>query len=203
MDIPAISKRQTALFGAFSIDLTSDDSVADAVSAIIYPLYSDTLKEHKPIKDLNINFNYPFARASLVKNDPFLTALGRPNRENVSTSRSSQASLLQALDDTHHRMHELVEALGDGRLQVPYHPGVNPPLWEIGHVGWFQERWCLRHGPGRELGASIQAAGKSHPASTAPMARSISATRSTLRVGSRQMLSLAMRRSFGAIPTVA
>jgi len=21
---------------------------------------------------------------------------------------------------------------------------VNPPLWEIGHVGWFQERWCLR-----------------------------------------------------------
>ena len=22
---------------------------------------------------------------------------------------------------------------------------VNPPLWEIGHVGWFQEFWCLRH----------------------------------------------------------
>ncbi len=21
---------------------------------------------------------------------------------------------------------------------------VNPPLWEIGHVSWFQERWCLR-----------------------------------------------------------
>ena len=24
---------------------------------------------------------------------------------------------------------------------------VNPPLWEIGHLGWFEERWCLRqHG---------------------------------------------------------
>ena len=23
---------------------------------------------------------------------------------------------------------------------------VNPPRWEIGHVGWFQEFWCLRHG---------------------------------------------------------
>ena len=23
---------------------------------------------------------------------------------------------------------------------------VNPPLWEIGHVGWFQEHWCLRDG---------------------------------------------------------
>ncbi len=21
---------------------------------------------------------------------------------------------------------------------------VNPPLWEIGHLGWFEERWCLR-----------------------------------------------------------
>jgi hypothetical protein len=30
----------------------------------------------------------------------FLTALGRPNRENVSTSRSSQANLLQALELT-------------------------------------------------------------------------------------------------------
>jgi len=22
---------------------------------------------------------------------------------------------------------------------------VNPPLWEMGHVGWFQENWVLRH----------------------------------------------------------
>lgn len=78
----------------------SAEQFADAVSAIVYPVYSDTLKRHKPIKDLNVTFNYPFARASLVKNDPFLTALGRPNRENVSTSRSSQASLLQALELT-------------------------------------------------------------------------------------------------------
>lgn len=21
---------------------------------------------------------------------------------------------------------------------------VNPPLWEVGHLGWFEERWCLR-----------------------------------------------------------
>ena len=23
---------------------------------------------------------------------------------------------------------------------------VNPPRWEVGHVGWFQEYWCLRGG---------------------------------------------------------
>lgn len=78
----------------------SAEQFADAVSSIIHPIYSDTLKNYKPIKDLKVNLNYPFARASLVKNDPFLTALGRPNRENVSTSRSSQANLLQALELT-------------------------------------------------------------------------------------------------------
>ena len=25
---------------------------------------------------------------------------------------------------------------------------VNPPLWEIGHVAWFQEWWVLRHALG-------------------------------------------------------
>ncbi len=78
----------------------SAEQFADAVSSVIYPIYADTLKNYKPIKDLGIDYNYPFARASLVKNDPFLTALGRPNRENVSTSRASQASLLQALELT-------------------------------------------------------------------------------------------------------
>src|SRR5690349_1767371 len=66
----------------------SAEQFADAVSSIVYPVYSDTLKNYKPMKNLNLDYHYPFARASLVKNDPFLTALGRPNRENVSTSRS-------------------------------------------------------------------------------------------------------------------
>jgi len=32
------------------------------------------------------------------------------------------------------------------RLLGPRLDIVNPPLWEIGHVGWFQEHWCLREG---------------------------------------------------------
>ena len=35
---------------------------------------------------------------------------------------------------------------------------VNPPLWELGHLGWFQERWCLRLRARRsELGPSLLA----------------------------------------------
>ncbi|GAB5554549.1 MAG: hypothetical protein Sapg2KO_41400 [Saprospiraceae bacterium] len=41
-----------------------------------------------------------FARASLVKQHPFMKALGRPTRENVTTSRDEQATLLQALELT-------------------------------------------------------------------------------------------------------
>jgi iron(II)-dependent oxidoreductase len=29
------------------------------------------------------------------------------------------------------------------------HPLLNPPLWELGHVGWFEERWLLREEAGR------------------------------------------------------
>ena len=43
------------------------------------------------------------------------------------------------------------------RLLGPRLAIVNPPLWEIGHVGWFQERWCLRWRPGGALADSILA----------------------------------------------
>ena len=42
----------------------------------------------------------PFVRASLVTQDPFLRALGRPTRENVVTRRASEAALLQSLELT-------------------------------------------------------------------------------------------------------
>jgi ergothioneine biosynthesis protein EgtB len=38
------------------------------------------------------------------------------------------------------------------RLVVPYSAELNPPLWELGHIGWFQEYWIARN-PQRALGA--------------------------------------------------
>lgn len=37
--------------------------------------------------------------------------------------------------------------LDGARLLGPKLAIVNPPLWEIGHVAWFQEYWCLRLRP--------------------------------------------------------
>ena len=38
----------------------------------------------------------------------------------------------------------LLEHLTPEQWQVPYLRTINPPLWELGHVGWFQEYWCHR-----------------------------------------------------------
>jgi ergothioneine biosynthesis protein EgtB len=35
-------------------------------------------------------------------------------------------------------------ALGPA-LAVPRHPWLNPPRWELGHIGWFQEFWIARN----------------------------------------------------------
>ncbi len=75
------------------------EQFSDAVSTVFTPIYADTAMASKLLPK-NILKEITFPRASLVKNDPFLTALGRPNRETVSTSRMSQANLLQALELT-------------------------------------------------------------------------------------------------------
>ena len=51
--------------------------------------------------------------------------------------------------DARRRTLELISDLDEGQLLVPQIPTVNPPLWEIGHVAWFQERWLLRRADGR------------------------------------------------------
>ncbi len=53
--------------------------------------------------------------------------------------------LQEWLLDTRHRSLALYADLDGARLLGPRLNSVNPPLWEIGHLGWFQEYWCLRY----------------------------------------------------------
>lgn len=58
-------------------------------------------KHWDQLVDFSFEENRPkFARASLVRQHQFLKALGRPSRENVTTKRDDQATLLQALELT-------------------------------------------------------------------------------------------------------
>ena len=75
----------------------SAEQFADAVSNLFGPMFDDSMVMYR----LGLPKTTPiFARASLVSNNPFLAALGRPTRETVATSRESQATLLQALEMT-------------------------------------------------------------------------------------------------------
>ena len=76
------------------------EQFSDAVGNVVWPIFADSMVRYKPIFKIK-NTDQPLVqRASLVQNNTFLTALGRPNRETVSTSRESQANLLQALELT-------------------------------------------------------------------------------------------------------
>jgi iron(II)-dependent oxidoreductase len=50
------------------------------------------------------------------------------------------------VQDARQRTCQLVADLTDPQLIGPKLPTVNPLLWEIGHVAWFQEKWVLRQG---------------------------------------------------------
>ncbi len=71
---------------------------------------------------------------------------------------ASRSELTKELAKARHSTLSLLERLDDDQWQVPYLATINPPRWELGHVGWFQEFWCLRQGPGGETLESIMAA---------------------------------------------
>ena len=55
------------------------------------------------------------------------------------------AGLADALRDARERTLAIYANLDLARLRVPFIAIVNPPLWELAHIAWFQELWCLRH----------------------------------------------------------
>jgi iron(II)-dependent oxidoreductase len=61
----------------------------------------------------------------------------------------SAVELRSMLLDARQRTLDLVADLTDEQLIVSEIDIINPPIWEIGHVAWFQDQWVLRHLRGR------------------------------------------------------
>jgi gamma-glutamyl hercynylcysteine S-oxide synthase len=59
-------------------------------------------------------------------------------------TRNLTEQLTGMLVDSRRRTLELVSDLDDEQMLGPQLRIVNPPLWEIGHLAWFQELWVLR-----------------------------------------------------------
>ena len=54
-------------------------------------------------------------------------------------------ALMDARNHTLHLFGQYQNALEAVNFKVPQGPGLNPPLWTLGHAGWFQERWIGRN----------------------------------------------------------
>lgn len=58
--------------------------------------------------------------------------------------------LIEGLREARQRVLDLQRDLDGEQLLGPAGHFIEPPLWELGHVGWFQELWILRHLAGAE-----------------------------------------------------
>lgn len=55
------------------------------------------------------------------------------------------AALAQARGESLALFSHFEAALAERAMQVPLHAELNPPLWELGHLGWFEEHWLARN----------------------------------------------------------
>lgn len=72
----------------------------------------------------------------------------------VTARQGGRGTLATALQESRARTLAMLDAyvavLGE-TLPIPYSVQLNPPLWELGHVGWFQDWWVARN-RARDLG---------------------------------------------------
>jgi iron(II)-dependent oxidoreductase len=68
---------------------------------------------------------------------------------NDLSRRSTTESVLEALLDARRVELELLNGLTDAEMLGVKAHFLEPPIWEMGHVGWFQEYWIARHLDGR------------------------------------------------------
>lgn len=64
--------------------------------------------------------------------------------EGIAARTADAHALDAAFADARARSVDVLADLAPEKWRVPYHPGINPPLWEYAHVAWFTEWWVLR-----------------------------------------------------------
>ena len=64
-------------------------------------------------------------------------------------------ALMDARNHTLHLFAQYQKALEAASYVVPQSAALNPPLWELGHIGWFQEWWIARNMQ-RALGSNCE-----------------------------------------------
>src|ERR671936_2905269 len=100
---------------------------------------------------------WPLLRSSAAQRSAVCRLpLRKPAPAGVTMNKRAIGTLSSDLIAARDHFARITAGLAGERLLGPKLAIVNPPLWEIGHVGWFQEHWCLRwRGAGEPLAPSI------------------------------------------------
>lgn len=100
------------------------------------------------------------AAAIVAANPASAWASGQPARH---LDRAALGPALQAVRRRTLQLFDAFEvALGPG-VPVPCHAELNPPLWELGHMGWFADWWLARN-PERARGLQADPLAPRRPA---------------------------------------
>jgi gamma-glutamyl hercynylcysteine S-oxide synthase len=70
------------------------------------------------------------------------------HQDSRALRHAGPADLARTWADTRGRLLRLFDAYAVAlppNLEIRYAPDLNPPLWELGHVGWFEEWWIARN----------------------------------------------------------
>lgn len=85
--------------------------------------------------------------------DPAAASLRRGNAAELAAALARGREQLLAVFD------RMEQALGPEGLRIGYDPVLNLPLWELGHIGWFEEFWLARNAA-RSLGTACDPAAR-------------------------------------------
>jgi ergothioneine biosynthesis protein EgtB len=67
-------------------------------------------------------------------------------KSNMDWRRADAVQIAEGLQDLRAKTLAVFDAyIADNCLTVPYADELNPPLWELGHIAWFQEYWIGRN----------------------------------------------------------
>jgi gamma-glutamyl hercynylcysteine S-oxide synthase len=77
-------------------------------------------------------------------------------------ARALAAALTALREQTLAQFDAVVDAL-QGRLHLAYDERINLPLWELGHVGWFEEFWIARNSQRRRGASALLEAARAAP----------------------------------------
>lgn len=93
----------------------------------------------------------------------------RPTADLIPPGTLAAKEVRRHLEAARERLRALTGDLDGERLLGPKLAIVNPVLWEMGHVAWFQEHWCLRLRPDGTLGPSrLEGADRLYDSSAIP-----------------------------------